>query len=75
MLDVRNLRGRYQKPSIVTAWIFDNRNGHFVKPNRVALKYFKKIVDPYAHVKVFNYVMKANVKTFEEYTINVLAIC
>ncbi len=74
-IDVGNLRGKYQKPSIVIAWIFDHGNGHFVKPNKVALKYFKKNVDPYAHVKVFNYVMKANAKTFEEYTINALIIC
>jgi len=38
----------------------------------VALKYhdFKKFVDPYGHVKMFNSVMKANVETFEKYIIN-----
>jgi hypothetical protein len=43
-----------------------------MKPNMVALKYadFKINVDPYAHVKVFNSVVKVNVKTFEEYVIN-----
>jgi hypothetical protein len=43
-----------------------------VKWNKVTLKYFdlKKDVDPYAHVKVFNFIVKANVETFEEYIIN-----
>jgi hypothetical protein len=43
-----------------------------VKWNKVTLKYLdlKKDVDPYAHVKVFNFIVKANVKTFEEYIIN-----
>jgi len=38
----------------------------------VALKYhnFKKRVNPYAHVRMFNFVVKANVKTFEEYIVN-----
>jgi len=76
-IDVGNLRGRYRKLSIVTAWIPDHRNGHYVKPNRVVFKYFnlKKDVNPYAHVKVFNSIVKANAKTFEEYIINALAIC
>jgi hypothetical protein len=36
-----------------------------VRPNMVALKYpnFKKDVDLDAHVKVFNYIVKANAKT------------
>jgi hypothetical protein len=38
----------------------------------VALKYpnFKKDVDPNAHVKVFNFTIKENVKTYEKYIIN-----
>jgi hypothetical protein len=38
----------------------------------VALKYpsFKKDVDPNAHVRVFNFVVKKNVETFEEYINN-----
>jgi hypothetical protein len=53
--------------------ILDHRDGHYVKPNRVTLKYFdfKKDVDLNAHVKVFNFVVKTNVKTFEEYIIDV----
>jgi hypothetical protein len=39
-----------------------------VRSNKVALKYpdFKKIVDPYVHVKTFNFVMKENAKTSEK---------
>ncbi len=53
--------------------ILDYKNGHSIKPNRVALKYhdFKKDVDLDVHVRVFNYVMKAYVKTSKEYIINV----
>jgi hypothetical protein len=38
----------------------------------VAFKYldFKKDVDLDAHVRLFNSIVKANVKTFEEYIIN-----
>jgi plasmid replication initiation protein len=38
----------------------------------VALKYldFKKDVDPNVHVRMFNFVIKENAKTFEEYIIN-----
>jgi hypothetical protein len=37
-----------------------------------ALKYpnFKKYVNSYFHVRMFNYVVKVNVETFEEYIIN-----
>jgi hypothetical protein len=60
-------RGGYQEPIVIIAPILDHRYGHYVRPNRVALKYldFKKDVDPNAHVKMFNSVVKANVKTFE----------
>jgi hypothetical protein len=55
-VDVVNPKGGYQKPFIVTVPIFNHRNDHYVRPNKVALKYldFKKNVDPYAHVKVKN---------------------
>jgi hypothetical protein len=71
-VDVTNPRGRYQEPSTITAQILDHRDGHYVRPNRVALKYpdFKKEVDPNAHVRMFNSIIKANAETFEEYTIN-----
>jgi hypothetical protein len=62
-IDVGNLKRG--KPSIITVGIPNHKNGHFMKPNRVVYKYFdfKKDVDPYAHVKVFNFIVKANVKT------------
>jgi hypothetical protein len=70
-VDVMNLKGRYQEPYAITAQIFDHRNDHYVRLNRVAFKYpnFKKEVDPNAHVRVFNFIIKV-VKTFEEYIIN-----
>jgi hypothetical protein len=41
----------------------------------VALKYpnFQKNVDPNAHVKVFNFIVKANAETFEIYIIDVFS--
>jgi hypothetical protein len=41
----------------------------------VVLKYpdFKKDIDLNAHVKMFNFVVKANVETFKEYIINVFS--
>jgi len=45
--DATNPRKGYQEPSIITAQILDHKDGHSVRPNRVALKYldFKKDVD------------------------------
>jgi len=37
--NVENPRGGYHKPFVVTVKIPDHRNGHFVRPNRVAFKY------------------------------------
>jgi hypothetical protein len=70
--DAENPIRRYWKPFVVTAKVPNHKNGHFVRPNRVALKYpnFKKYVHPDVYVRVFNFVMKANVKTFKEYIIN-----
>jgi hypothetical protein len=52
---------------------FDNKNDHYVRPNMVALKYpdFKKDGDTNVHVKMFNFSMKINEKTSQEYIINV----
>jgi transcription elongation factor GreA-like protein len=71
-VDARNLRGGYQKPFVVTTQILDHRNGHYVKPNKVALKYFdfKKDVDPDAHVKMFNSEIKTNIKTSKKHIID-----
>ncbi len=43
-----------------------------MKPNKVTFKCpnFKKDVDPNVHVRVFNFVVKVNVKTSKEYIIN-----
>ncbi len=53
-------KGGYQEPIVVIAPIYDHRYGHYVKLNMVAFQYpdFKKDVDPYVHVRVFNYVIK-----------------
>ncbi len=74
--NARNPRRGYWKPFIIIARIPDHRNGHYVRPNKVPLKYFdfKKDVNPYVHVRVFNFVMKANVKTFEEYITNAFRV-
>jgi hypothetical protein len=58
----KNPKGGYRKPSIVNVEICDHRNGHFVRLNKVAFKYFdfKKVVDPNVHVKVFISKVKAN---------------
>jgi hypothetical protein len=34
-----NLKGGYQKPFVVTAQIRDHKDGHYVRPNKVAFKY------------------------------------
>jgi len=43
-VDVVNPRGGYQEPSVVIVKISNHRDGHYVRPNRVALEYpdFKK---------------------------------
>jgi len=70
--NVVHSKGRHQEPIIIIAPIFDHRDGHYVKPNMIVLKYldFKKDVDLNVHVKVFNYAIKANAKTSEEYIID-----
>jgi len=69
-----NLRWGYREPCIVTARIIDNKNGRFVRLNKVTLKYpdFIKDVDANVdvHVRVFDFRMKANAETFEKYIIN-----
>jgi hypothetical protein len=52
-------------PSIVIAQTPNHKNCHYIKPNRVALKYhnFKKDVDLNVHVTVFNLTIKENEKT------------
>jgi hypothetical protein len=45
-VDAANLKGGYRKPSIVTTQIPNHKDGHYVRPNRVAFKYldFKKML-------------------------------
>ncbi len=58
-------KGRYQKPFAITTPTLDHREGHYVRPNKVALKCheFKKDDDLDAHVIMFYSVIKANAKT------------
>ncbi len=71
--DAMNSKRRYQKPFTITTSILDHRDGHYVRPNKVAFKYsnFKKDVNLDVHVIVLNFVVKVNVKTYKEYIINV----
>jgi hypothetical protein len=70
--DAMNPKGVYRKPYVVTISILDHKDGHYVTTKQGIFKYsnFKKDVDPDVHVKVFNFTVKANVETFEEYNIN-----
>jgi hypothetical protein len=74
---VKNPRAGYQEPSIINARIFDHRIGHLLRPNRVALKYpdFNKDDDLDVHVRVFNFVVKANAETLKKISLMHLAIC
>ncbi len=58
-------RGGYQEPFDIAIPTFDHKYGHYVRPNRVVLKYFdfKKNVNLDAHIKVFNSAVKENAKT------------
>jgi hypothetical protein len=37
--DVEIPKGRYWEPTVITQGIPDHKNGHFIRPNKVALKY------------------------------------
>jgi hypothetical protein len=67
-----NPKKGYQKPSTIIAPILDHKDGHYVRPNKVVFKYldFKKDVDPNAHVRMFNSIIKTIVETSKEYIIN-----
>ncbi len=69
---VMHLRRGYWELIAIIAPILDHKDGHYVKLNKVTLKYpdFKKDVDPYVHVKVFNFAIKTNAETSKEYIIN-----
>jgi len=65
------------EPIVVIAPIFYHKDGHYVRLNRVALKYpnFKKDVDLDVHVRMFNLVVKANAKTSKSILSMLLVIC
>jgi hypothetical protein len=67
-IDAGNLGRGYRKPSVVSTRINDNKNGHSMRLNMVIFKYpdLKKYVVPNVHVKVFDFAMKENAKTFEK---------
>jgi len=71
-VNVMNPKGGYQEPFVVTTQIPDKKNGHYVRPNIIALEYphLNKDVDPDVHVKVFNSTIKVNAKKSREYIIN-----
>jgi len=73
--DVMHLRGGYREPIVIIAPILDHKDGHYVRPNKVTFKYpnFKKEIDLYVHVKMFNSIVKTNVETSKEYIINVFS--
>ncbi len=73
--DVMHLRGGYREPYVITAPILDHKNGHYLRPNMVIFKYLdlKKDVDLDVHVRMFNFVIKTDIKTFEKYIINVFS--
>jgi hypothetical protein len=39
-VDVVNPKGGYQEPSVVAAQIPNHKDGHYLRPNMVVLKYF-----------------------------------
>jgi hypothetical protein len=69
--NVVNPEGGYQEPFVVITLILAHINSYYVKSNRLAFKYldFKKDVNPNAHVKMFNFVIKVNAKTMFNYTL------
>jgi hypothetical protein len=74
---VKNPIGGYQEPSVINVKNYDHRNGHLLKPNMVAFKYpyFKEDDDLNVHVRVFNFVVKANAKTLKNISSMHLTIC
>ncbi len=59
----------------VIAQIPNHKDGHSVMLNKVAFKSpnFKKTIDPNVHVKMFNFIVKANVETSKKYIINMFS--
>jgi hypothetical protein len=61
-VDAVNPKGGHQEPYTIIAQIIDDKNGHYVLPNKVAIKYLdlKKDVYPNVHVRMFNSIVKVN---------------
>jgi len=76
-VDVMHPKGGYRKPIVIIAPILDHKDGHYLRPNRVALKYhdLKKDVDINAHVKMFNFVVKQMQRLLKSISSMRLAIC
>jgi hypothetical protein len=70
--NAKDSKGEYRRPSVTTRGIFDQRNGHFVRPNMGVFKYhdFKKDVNLDVHVRVLNFAVKANTETCKKNIIN-----
>jgi hypothetical protein len=66
-IDVEDPKGGHWETFVIIQGILKHRNGHFVRPNKVAFKClnFKKDVDLNVHVRMFNSVVKINVETFK----------
>ncbi len=64
-VNVTHPKRGYGEPFIVTALIIDHKIDHYVK-----YLDFKNDVDLDVHVRMFNFVIKRNVETFEKYIIN-----
>jgi hypothetical protein len=45
-VDVTNLKGGYWEPSTIIIPILDHKDGHYVRPNKIVVKYldFKKMM-------------------------------
>jgi len=76
-IDIRNLGKGYQKPSVISTRITNNKNDHSMKWNIVIFKYpdFKKYDDPNVHVEMFTFAMKAIAKTSKSILSMHLTIC
>ncbi len=70
--NVMNPKGGYREPSTIITPIPDRRNGHYIWPNKVALKYpdFKKGCWSICSCQGVQFCSKKNAKTFEEYITN-----
>jgi hypothetical protein len=66
-----NPREGYWEPYAITTQIFEHKNGHYIRPNKVIQKYltFKKDANPMLMLKC----SIVHAKTFEKHIINVFS--